>query len=39
MKEKYIYPCVIYEEDGIFYVNFKDFDLILLMEKAQRKLL
>ncbi len=26
MKEKYIYPCVIYEEDGIFYANFKDFD-------------
>lgn len=25
MKEKYIYPCVIYEEDGIFYANFKDF--------------
>ncbi|WP_338967017.1 hypothetical protein [Fusobacterium polymorphum] len=34
MKEKYIYPCVIYEEDGIFYANFKDFDLVLLMEKA-----
>ena len=26
MKEKYIYPCVIYEEDGIYYANFKDFD-------------
>ena len=26
MKEKYIYPCVIYKEDGIFYANFKDFD-------------
>ena len=39
MKEKYIYPCVIYEEDGIFYANFKDFDLVLLIEKAQRKLL
>ena len=26
MKEKYIYPGVIYEEDGIFYANFKDFD-------------
>ena len=34
MKEKYIYPCVIYEEDRIFYANFKDFDLVLLMEKA-----
>ena len=26
MKEKYIYPCIIYEEDGIYYANFKDFD-------------
>ena len=26
MKEKYIYPCVVYEEDGIYYANFKDFD-------------
>ena len=26
MKEKYIYPCVIYEEDGIYYANFKDFE-------------
>ena len=26
MKEKYIYPCIIYEDDGIYYANFKDFD-------------
>ena len=26
MKEKYIYPCVVYEEDGVYYANFKDFD-------------
>jgi len=26
MKEKYIYPCVVYEQDGIYYANFKDFD-------------
>lgn len=26
MKEKYIYPCVIYEEDSIFYAEFRDFD-------------
>ena len=36
MKEKYIYPCIIYEEDGIYYANFKDFDacFILQMEKV-----
>ena len=26
MKEKYIYPCVVHEKDGIYYANFKDFD-------------
>lgn len=26
MKEKYIYPCIIREEDGIFYAEFKDFE-------------
>ena len=26
MKEKYIYPCVVYEEDGIYYADFRDFN-------------
>ena len=26
MKEKYIYTCVVYEEDGIYYADFRDFN-------------
>lgn len=26
MKEKYIYPCVVYEEDGVYYADFRDFN-------------
>lgn len=26
MKEKVIYPCVIHEEDGVFYAEFIDFE-------------
>ena len=24
MKEKYIYPCVVYEEDGVYYADFRE---------------
>ncbi|KXT74356.1 Phage-related protein [Streptococcus sp. DD10] len=26
MVEKFLYPCVITEDDGVFYVNFPDFE-------------